>query len=88
MKIRLSAIACNPYLGSENYFGGWLNAGETEVATMPNVSQLPKWFAGKARLDYCRFAASFCLWNLAEDEVFPRVETFLNGQTNPARPLA
>jgi ADP-heptose:LPS heptosyltransferase len=53
--------------------------------------QLPEWFAplhpasewieGKACpyrpcSDYCRFPAPFCLWNISEEEVWARVETF------------
>jgi ADP-heptose:LPS heptosyltransferase len=57
--------------------------------------QLPEWFAplhpraewieGKACpykpcSDYCRFATPFCLWNIGEEEVFARVEKFLDAQ--------
>jgi ADP-heptose:LPS heptosyltransferase len=54
--------------------------------------QLPEWFAPlhpaaewiegkpcpyKPCSDYCRFATPFCLWHISEQEVFARVEIFL-----------
>jgi ADP-heptose:LPS heptosyltransferase len=57
--------------------------------------QLPEWFVplhpaaewieGKACpykpcSDYCRFPTPFCLWNVSEEEVFGRVEKFLDAQ--------
>jgi len=62
--------------------------------------QLPDWFAplhpaaewieGRACpyrpcSDYCRFPTPFCLWNIGEEEVFGRVEKFLDGQKNPLK---
>jgi len=60
--------------------------------------QLPEWFAplhpraewieGKACpykpcSDYCRFSRPFCLWNIAEKEVFVRVDFFLKAIYEP-----
>jgi heptosyltransferase-2 len=57
--------------------------------------QLPEWFAPlhpagewiegrpcpyKPCSDYCRFPTPFCLWNIGEEEVFARVEKFLDTQ--------
>ena len=57
--------------------------------------QLPEWFVPlhpaaewmegracpyKPCSDYCRFATPFCLWNVGAEEVFARVEKFLDAQ--------
>ena len=61
--------------------------------------QLPEWFAPlhpqskwvegkgcpyKPCSDYCRFATPICLRNLGEEEVFPRVEKFLDARMQRA----